>query len=133
MKTLSFVLSLDAELVYFSQRVVLSTIHSAVDVDWPIIFVPAVEKNVFPNYRATSEEQIEEERRLLYVAVTRAQACCVLSFVQPPSGRSKLVWSFRRILTDTPSRLQMTLCSAPSLPNSLGACSRLRSLTLREK
>jgi len=57
-------------------HVTISTIHKAKGLEWPIVFVPAVYRSVFPHTRS---EDDAEERRLLYVAMTRAQALLYLS------------------------------------------------------
>ncbi|RMD41884.1 hypothetical protein DV735_g3245, partial [Chaetothyriales sp. CBS 134920] len=57
-------------------RVTISTIHSAKGLEWPAVFVPAVYEGSIPHSRA---EDTDEERRLLYVAMTRAQAMLVMS------------------------------------------------------
>ncbi|KAH8099919.1 UvrD-helicase-domain-containing protein, partial [Cristinia sonorae] len=51
-------------------KITIATCHAAKGLEWPVVFVPSVESGVFPAARA---EDIEEERRLLYVACTRAQ------------------------------------------------------------
>ena len=51
----------------------LMTIHSAKGLEFEVVFLPALEEGIFPNYKATTDEDIEEERRLFYVAVTRAK------------------------------------------------------------
>ncbi|KAJ4263904.1 ATP-dependent DNA helicase srs2 [Fusarium torreyae] len=56
--------------------VTLSTIHAAKGLEWPIVFVPSVYTGSIPHSRA---EDTDEERRLLYVAMTRAQALLYLS------------------------------------------------------
>ena len=57
-------------------RVTISTIHAAKGLEWPIIFIPSVYQGSIPHSRA---EDCDEERRLLYVAMTRAQALLYLS------------------------------------------------------
>jgi DNA helicase II / ATP-dependent DNA helicase PcrA len=57
--------------------VTISTIHSAKGLEWPVVFVPAVYEGSIPHSRA---EDTDEERRLLYVAMTRTQAMLTLSF-----------------------------------------------------
>ncbi|KAJ9650981.1 ATP-dependent DNA helicase srs2 [Neophaeococcomyces mojaviensis] len=52
-------------------RITISTIHSAKGLEWPVVFVPAVYEGSIPHSRA---EDTNEERRLLYVAMTRAKA-----------------------------------------------------------
>jgi len=56
--------------------VTISTIHSAKGLEWPIVFIPAVYDGSIPHSRA---EDTDEERRLLYVAMTRAQALLYLT------------------------------------------------------
>ena len=55
-------------------RMVLSTIHQAKGLEWDVVFILRMAAGMFPNERAlSSEEDIEEERRLFYVAATRAR------------------------------------------------------------
>ena len=49
----------------------MSTCHAAKGLEWPVVFVPGVETDIFPFKRA---ENFSEEGRLLYVAATRAQS-----------------------------------------------------------
>jgi DNA helicase II / ATP-dependent DNA helicase PcrA len=58
-------------------RVTISTIHSAKGLEWPVVFIPSVYDGSIPHSRA---EDTDEERRLLYVAITRAQALLNISF-----------------------------------------------------
>ncbi|KAJ5235376.1 uncharacterized protein N7469_004544 [Penicillium citrinum] len=58
------------------ETVTISTIHAAKGLEWPVVFIPAVYNGSIPHSRA---EVIDEERRLLYVAMTRAQALLYLS------------------------------------------------------
>lgn len=54
--------------------VTLMTIHSAKGLEFPVVFLPGMEENVFPGTQSIGEEaELEEERRLAYVAVTRAK------------------------------------------------------------
>lgn len=57
-----------------ADAVVLMTIHSAKGLEFPVVFLPGMEENIFPSYRSLSEDDdMEEERRLAYVAITRAK------------------------------------------------------------
>lgn len=62
-------------------RVTLMTIHSAKGLEFDAVFVTGMEENLFPNAAASmSTREMEEERRLFYVAVTRAKRYCYLSY-----------------------------------------------------
>ena len=56
-----------------ADAVVMMTIHSAKGLEFPIVFLPGMEDGIFPGMQSTSGEELEEERRLAYVAVTRAK------------------------------------------------------------
>lgn len=61
----------------------LMTVHSAKGLEFKIVFVVGMEENLFPNQMsATSPREMEEERRLFYVAITRAQEQCFLTHAQ---------------------------------------------------
>jgi superfamily I DNA/RNA helicase len=53
------------------------TIHQAKGLEFPVVFLPAMEDETIPHYHALQEgtDAIEEERRLLYVAITRWEGC----------------------------------------------------------
>ncbi|QUC21097.1 uncharacterized protein UV8b_05340 [Ustilaginoidea virens] len=59
-----------------SSDVTISTIHAAKGLEWPVVFIPSVYEGSIPHSRA---EDMDEERRLLYVAMTRAKALLYLS------------------------------------------------------
>ena len=63
-------------------RLVLSTIHSAKGLEWDTVFVIGLAEGRFPHMKATLGEQWEEERRLLYVAATRARNQLYLTYPQ---------------------------------------------------
>lgn len=62
-------------------RVTLMTVHGAKGLEFPYVFVTGMEENLFPSQMAlNSREDLEEERRLFYVAITRAEKKLMLSF-----------------------------------------------------
>jgi DNA helicase-2/ATP-dependent DNA helicase PcrA len=61
-------------------RLILSTIHSAKGLEWDIVFVMGLAEGRFPHQNAVPGEQWEEERRLLYVAATRAKKQVYLTY-----------------------------------------------------
>ncbi len=64
-----------------SPKVALMTIHAAKGLEFPYVFVSGMEENLFPNIQSlNSRSELEEERRLFYVAITRAQKRVFLSY-----------------------------------------------------
>jgi len=59
---------------------VLSTIHSAKGLEWEVVFLIALRDDVFPSFHENSIEELEEEHRLFYVAITRAKKYLFLTF-----------------------------------------------------
>ena len=67
-------------------QVTISTIHAAKGLEWPVVFVPSAYEGCIPHSRA---EDTDEERRLLYVAMTRAQALLYISCPAKSSQREE--------------------------------------------
>ncbi len=65
-----------------SNGVVLSTMHSAKGLEFDIVFVTSAVEGVIPHEKSTSFDEIEEERRLFYVAITRAKKLLYISIVK---------------------------------------------------
>lgn len=89
------------------ERLVLSTIHSAKGLEWRCVFVIWLVDGRFPSSYSSTEEDLEEERRLLYVAVTRAKRSLYLTF--PVQVYDKFTGSVlsepSRFLQDVPASL----------------------------
>jgi DNA helicase-2/ATP-dependent DNA helicase PcrA len=65
------------------ERITLMTIHAAKGLEFKNVFVAGLEEEIFPSaHSVDSERSLEEERRLLYVAITRAERVCILSYAK---------------------------------------------------
>ena len=108
-------------------RVTLMTIHSAKGLEFPTVFVVGMEENIFPSPMSCySKRELEEERRLLYVAITRAEKHCILTCAKNRYRYGKLEFNPEsRFLKDID----------PSLMNIQGASSlgSLRSFEPRQQ
>lgn len=79
-------------------RVALMTVHGAKGLEFPTVFVVGLEENIFPSMMSLeSQRAIEEERRLLYVAITRAERHCILTY-------AKSRFRYGRMESESPSR-----------------------------
>lgn len=81
-----------------TSEVTLMTLHSAKGLEFPIVFIIGVEKNIFPLIRQDSDEDdLEEERRLAYVGITRAEKNLFLT-----SASSRLLYGRRQYNPKSP-------------------------------
>ena len=77
---LSLLSDVDEEAGAKNARVVMLTMHSAKGLEFPIVMISGLEEGLFPHSRSSDDEtELEEERRLCYVAITRAQRRLVLT------------------------------------------------------
>ena len=66
-----------------SDRIVLMTVHSSKGLEFPIVFISGMEEGLFPHSRSLIDpKELEEERRLCYVAVTRAKKKLIISYAK---------------------------------------------------
>ena len=63
-----------------TSRVTMMTVHAAKGLEFPVVFIVGREENLFPSPFCQTESELEEERRLLYVAITRAEQECYLTY-----------------------------------------------------
>lgn len=92
------------------QRVTLMTVHAAKGLEFNNVIVVGVEEELFPSAMAsTSLSEIEEERRLLYVAVTRARKFCMISYASSRfrNGQTKLCQPSRFLHDFDPKYLKL--------------------------
>ena len=61
-------------------KITLMTIHAAKGLEFKVVFIVGMEEELFPSPFCTSERELEEERRLFYVAITRAEERCFISY-----------------------------------------------------
>jgi superfamily I DNA/RNA helicase len=94
--------------------VTLMTLHNAKGLEYPIVFIIGCEEGVFPHSRALDEGGLEEERRLCYVGITRAERDLYLT-----SARTRTVFGARnfgapsRFISEIPAALTDREVQAP--------------------
>ena len=125
-------------------RITLLTVHAAKGLEFKVTFIVGLEENLFPSQFCQAPKEIEEERRLLYVAITRAMERCYLTYARQRFRNGQTQFSSpSRFLKDidtcyvqqTPT---MSTCpqptikvqpSAPSFSSSLSSSSKLKSVS----
>ncbi len=100
-----------------SGRVTLMTLHSAKGLEFPTVFLTGMEEGVFPHSRSMEDpEELEEERRLCYVGITRAKQRLLLSYAVHRRSQGYAAGEPSRFLREIPEG-QLTLLNArPSAP-----------------
>jgi DNA helicase II / ATP-dependent DNA helicase PcrA len=94
--------------------VTLMTLHNAKGLEYPIVFMIGCEEGVFPHSRALDEGGLEEERRLCYVGITRAERDLYMT-----SARTRTVFGARnfgapsRFISEIPAELTDREVQAP--------------------
>jgi DNA helicase-2/ATP-dependent DNA helicase PcrA len=76
-------LIMDNETEDVTEKVTIMTLHAAKGLEFPVVFLPGWEDGLFPSQRSLDEsglKGLEEERRLAYVGITRAERLCLISF-----------------------------------------------------
>ena len=72
----------DQNLTDDTPRVTLMTVHAAKGLEFEVVYIVGLEENLFPSQMCVKPSEIEEERRLLYVALTRAMQYCHMSYAR---------------------------------------------------
>ena len=97
-----------------TSRLTMMTVHAAKGLEFPVVFVVGLEENLFPSPFCQNESELEEERRLLYVAITRAEQECYLTYAKSRWKNGQVNFSNpSRFLSDIDRRYILQL-SAPS-------------------
>ena len=125
-------------------RITLLTVHAAKGLEFKVTFIVGLEENLFPSQFCQAPKEIEEERRLLYVAITRAMERCYLTNARQRFRNGQTQFSSpSRFLKDIDTcYLQQTQTmstfpqptikvqpSAPSFSSSLSSSSKLKSVS----
>jgi len=76
----SLALFTDSDNITNQDNVLLMTLHNAKGLEFPVVFMTGMEENVFPSQRSENEFEIQEERRLCYVGMTRAEKKLYLTY-----------------------------------------------------
>ncbi len=87
----------DTDEIDYNDSVVMMTFHGAKGLEFPTVFMTGMEEGVFPSYRIETMEEMEEERRLCYVGITRAREQLYLT-----NAISRLLYGYER--NNPPSR-----------------------------
>jgi DNA helicase-2/ATP-dependent DNA helicase PcrA len=86
--------------------VTLMTLHNAKGLEYAAVFVIGCEEGVFPHSRSVEEGNLEEERRLCYVGVTRAREQLLMTFARRRSLHGGASWNLpSRFLSELPEEL----------------------------
>ncbi|HWQ75808.1 MAG TPA: UvrD-helicase domain-containing protein [Syntrophomonas sp.] len=107
----------DTDDVDNADTVMMMTYHGAKGLEFPVVFMTGMEEGVFPSYRTETEEDLEEERRLCYVGITRACEKLYLT-----NAISRLLYGFER--NNPPSRfikeIPVQLLASPHVKKAVG-------------
>ncbi|MEI6851793.1 MAG: UvrD-helicase domain-containing protein [Bacteroidota bacterium] len=94
MQDIALLTDADTEDKNQTDRVSLMTIHQAKGLEYPYVFVAGLEENLFPSMQSLhSREDLEEERRLFYVAITRAMKRLTLSYAENRYKYGEMIYS----------------------------------------
>jgi DNA helicase-2/ATP-dependent DNA helicase PcrA len=107
---LSLLSEVDEEAGTRNARVWLMTMHAAKGLEFPVVVIAGLEEGLFPHSRSTEEDDVEEERRLCYVGMTRAQSKLVLT----SAARRRMFGDYQatqpsRFLDEIPTELVETI------------------------
>ena len=128
-------------------RITLLTVHAAKGLEFKVTFIVGLEENLFPSQFCQAPKEIEEERRLLYVAITRSMERCYLTNARQRFRNGQTVFSSpSRFLKDIdtcyvqqtqsmssfspqPIKIQTHTTNTTSSSSSLSASGKLKSVS----
>ena len=84
--------------------VLLMTMHGAKGLEFDTVFIIGANEGIVPYKKAETKEEIEEERRMFYVAMTRAKKRLVISYTKEKNGKKIDVSRFVNEILDTKKR-----------------------------
>jgi DNA helicase-2/ATP-dependent DNA helicase PcrA len=100
-------------------QVALMTLHNAKGLEFDHVFVVGMEEGTFPHARSLDEQNLEEERRLCYVGITRAKRTLTLSYAKLRSNWGEREYQMpSRFLSEIPAALKAG--TVPDGPTSQG-------------
>jgi DNA helicase-2/ATP-dependent DNA helicase PcrA len=103
-------------------QVTLMTLHNAKGLEYPVVFVIGMEDGVFPHMRAVEAGDVEEERRLCYVGITRAMRELYLTFARRRNLYGSSDYNLpSRFLDEIPAQLTDVQMRAPAASSTWGA------------
>ena len=104
----------------------MMTIHSAKGLEFPVVFIAGLEEGLFPSeMTADSPRALEEERRLFYVALTRAERQVILTYAKSRFRNGKMEYSSpSRFISEIPQQFYGKATAAPSSPSHWGSASK---------
>ncbi|EEL52377.1 MULTISPECIES: DNA helicase PcrA [Bacillus cereus group] len=117
------------------EEVILMTMHSAKGLEFPVVFIIGLEEGVFPHTRSLMEEdEMQEERRLAYVGITRAEEELYLSNAQMRTlfGRTNMN-AASRFISEIPTELLESLNETAPKKETFGAKARTTATTTRSR
>jgi ATP-dependent DNA helicase UvrD/PcrA len=95
-------------------RVRILTMHGSKGLDGRVVFIPGLEQNIMPARRALqSPGLLHERRRLLYMSITRARACCILTLARRRTGQQAFALANQPSVNQNPSDFLLDLGIVP--------------------
>jgi DNA helicase II / ATP-dependent DNA helicase PcrA len=106
-----------------ADRVTLMTLHASKGLEFPVVFLVAVEEGLLPHQRSKGDEnELEEERRLMFVGITRARQELQISHAKYRDfrGQRKMTVPSCFLLELPRAEMEMQFSGAASAPSSFG-------------